>query len=862
MTVRFRLDNGLTVIFEEQHAAKVAAFQIWVKVGSADERLDQAGLAHLHEHMLFKGTSRRKPGEIARDIESHGGEINAWTSFDQTVYHVVLASQFARMGLDVLSDAVRHSAFDATELSREIEVVCEEIKRTEDTPSRRASKDLFATAYEVHPYQRPVIGWEHTVRSFDRAKVLEFYHRHYTPSNMVLTAVGDMTETQVRAWAEEFLGGPFGAPYEGAVKRPKEPTPTGRRAKLRHDEVKEAFINLGFHIVPNGHEDAPALDVLSMIAGQSDASRLSLEVKRKRSLVNEIHTYAYTPQDEGLLTATLTLQPAHLPQALEETVRVLQQFRSTLVSQEELATVQALVESEAIYQRETVQGMARKLGYYETTGGIEDEARYYAQVAALTPERLLEVAQKYLRFDRCVLTGLLPPGTDFTEAQAFEIIDRVAREAPGVLPERKVKAASPLRVVPKSAQRTSDILVEKLPSGATVILRQESAVPLYAVRAVFPGGLRYETDANNGLTTLLSRTLTRGTSHHDAEEISHLIEGFAGALGGAGGRSSMSLRGEFLSKHFDRSFDLFTEVLLEPTFPEAEVARERARQLHDLTTRDDKPSGVAFDLFSQTLFRTHPYRLSFLGEKPSVEALTTERLKDYHAQHMDPSQLTLCVVGDVNIDDVLKRAHAAFGKSRGKAVSPPKVPLEAPLDAPRVEKRTLAKAQTHLVYGFTGVRVTDPERRPLEILSTVLAGQGGRLFIELRDKRSMAYSVSSFSLEGMDPGYFAVYMGTSPEKVDAALEGIREELRKVRDEPIPLAELERAKHHLVGAHEIGLQRNSARAALLALDHCYGVGMENFLRYSEQITRITAEDVQAVARKVIDFDRSALAVVGP
>src|SRR5712692_3584833 len=172
MTVRYQLSNGLRVVFQEHHAAKVVAFQAWVNAGSADERSDQAGLAHLHEHMLFKGTTRRGPGEIARDIEAHGGEINAWTSFDQTVYHLVLASQFAIEGIDILADAIRHPAFDSDELSREIEVVCEEIKRSDDLPARRASRDLFATAYRVHPYGRPVIGSEQTVRGFTREKVL------------------------------------------------------------------------------------------------------------------------------------------------------------------------------------------------------------------------------------------------------------------------------------------------------------------------------------------------------------------------------------------------------------------------------------------------------------------------------------------------------------------------------------------------------------------------------------------------------------------------------------------------------------------------------------------------------------------
>jgi zinc protease len=195
-------------------------------------------------------------------------------------------------------------------------------------------------------------------------------------------------------------------------------------------------------------------------------------------------------------------------------------------------------------------------------------------------------------------------------------------------------------------------------------------------------------------------------------------------------------------------------------------------------------------------------------------------------------------------------------------VPPPDVRPEPPPESARTDKRVLARAQTHLVLGFHGVRISDPRRHPLEVLSTLLSGQGGRLFVELRDKRSMAYSVSSFSIEGVDPGYFAVYMGTSPEKVDAALEGIRTELARVRDEPIPEAELARAKQNLIGTHEIGLQRNGARAALLALDACYGLGQENFLHYAERVAAVTAEDVRAVARQLIDFDRAALAIVGP
>src|SRR5215469_11410034 len=316
MGKRFELDNGLRVVFEEQHASKVAAFQVWVNAGSADEQPHEVGLAHLHEHMLFKGTGRRRPGEIAREIEERGGEINAWTSFDQTVYHVVLASQFAQVGLDVLADAIRNSAFDAEELSKEIEVVCEEIRRANDLPARRASRDLFATAYRVHPYRRPVIGTEDSVRSFTRERVLGFYGRNYAPPNMVLAAAGDFSEEDLKRWADELCGGDWGRTYGGSQPRPPEPPRAEQRLLVREDEAKEAYVNLAFGIPSVEHEDAPALDLLAVLLGQGEASRLVLEVKRKRSLVNDIRAFAYTPRDPGLMVASMTLPPQKIVEAL------------------------------------------------------------------------------------------------------------------------------------------------------------------------------------------------------------------------------------------------------------------------------------------------------------------------------------------------------------------------------------------------------------------------------------------------------------------------------------------------------------------------------------------------------------------
>jgi zinc protease len=866
MTVRYRLSNGLTVVFQEHHTAKVVAFQAWVNAGSADERSDQAGLAHLHEHMLFKGTARRGPGEIARDIEAHGGEINAWTSFDQTVYHLVLASQFAVDGIDILADAIRNSAFDRDELSREMEVVCEEIKRSDDLPARRASRDLFATAYRVHPYGRPVIGWEQTVRSFTREKVLEFYEQYYAPENVVVAVAGDLAEGQLRDWVEAAFGGRWGRPFQGRPARPREPKPTGRRIFVAETDTKEVHLQLAFQISSVEHPDAPALDALAMLLGQGESSRLVMEVKRRKALVNDIRAYAYTPKDPGLLAVGLTAPAQKVPEALVQGVAQIAELTSVPVDPEELATVQALIESEAVYQRETVQGVARKLGFYESAaGGIQKEAQYYERIASLTPQTILEVAQKYLRLDEAILTGLFPPGGSLPPDSMEESVEegrraRFPTRTP--LPRRpdappQARGSGPLF----GRGEASGVVIEKLPSGATIILRQERSVPLFAVRAAFLGGLRYETDDTSGLTTLLARMMTRGTRNHTAEEISHLLDAYAGSMAGQGGRNSLSLRGEFLSRHFDQAFALFLDCLLNSTLPETEFARERALLLQDILTREDQPSGVAFDLFARTLYRKHPYRLPLLGEHAAVARLTPEALRRYQAEFMNPSQMTLSIVGDIHPERLIGLVREAFSVPGGAAASPLVAP-EPGFEQSREARSSLNRAQSHLILGFLGARVTDPWRYALEVLSTVLSGQGGRLFSELRDKRSMAYSVSSFSVEGVDPGSFGVYIGTSPQKLDAAADAIRVELSAVREERISSLELDRAKQNLIGAHEIGLQRNSARAALLALDSCYGVGLENFARYAERIATVGADEVRDVAQRIVDFNRSALVVVGP
>ncbi|MFL5392739.1 MAG: M16 family metallopeptidase [Myxococcales bacterium] len=861
--MRHRLQNGLTVLVEENHAAPVSALQVWVRVGSADELSDEAGLAHLHEHMLFKGTARRGPGEIARTIEAAGGEINAWTSFDQTVYHVIIASQFTAQGLDVLADAITQAAFDPQELEREIEVVCEEIKRSLDSPARKLSKELFANAYTRHPYGKPVIGTEESVRSFTREGILRFYRRWYRPENCVVVAVGDIREQEILDLAQRHFAWPGGG-FERGPERQKEPPRSRPHGRVVREKLKEGYLSIAWPAPALRDPDVAALDALAIVLGHGDGSRLFRALKRDRLLCTEVQASCYTPVDPGLTIVGLTLKPEQVEEAVREALRQVYATRAAEVTDEELSLACRLIESEAVYQRETVQGQARKLGFYESSAsGIEFEAEYLAKVAALTPRIVREAAERHIHPEVPVACAILPEG-DGIDSDALSALlaeaQEAARKAPRAPPSpRPPEKREPIRF---AEPRTGPLFHERLPGGGVLLVKEERAVPLVALRAVWPGGLRAESESDSGVNMLLARLAAKGTRRRGAVELAREFEAMGGSVGGNSGRNSFGIRAEFLSRHLARGFELFAECIAEPAFAPPEVERERKLQLDELRAREDNPAGVAFQLFSETLYRKHPYRFDMLGTEDSISRLGPAQLSAYREKRYPAGNAVLSIVGDVDPGEVKRLAAQYVGRSGNGTTLALHPPEEERPTSPRHAVKKLAKAQAHLVVGFLGARLSDPLRWPLEVLSTVLSGQGGRLFVELRDKRSLAYSVTSFSVEGVDPGAFAVYIGCGPEKVSEALEGIRLELDRCRESPPTPAELDRARTHLIGTHAISLQRNSARAAVYAFDETYGLGADFSSRFAEHVGAVTSADVLAAAQQVLDPRGEVLVLVAP
>jgi zinc protease len=835
-------ENGLTLLLCPTRLAPVVEVQVWANVGSADERPGEAGLAHFHEHMLFKGTESRGVGDIAGAIEGAGGRINAYTSFDVTCYHATLPASEAALGLEVLADATTRSIFDPEEISREIEVVLEEIRRGEDSPQSVLGDALFAETYRAHPYGAPILGPAESVASFDRDKVRAFFERWYTPEHLSVVAVGDFDPDALREQARRC----FGALPRGTARRtrPTEPLPDGLRAKLLKRPFERVNIELAHPSVALGHPDAPLLDLLAYVLGSGDSCRLVQRVREQHGLADRIDASCYTPRDPGVFSVNLETDAERAEEALVASIVELEQLRAEPVADEELERARVNFLASEDFERESVSGLAQKFGsFYHLAGSTQAETRYLAAVHSASADDLLRVAREYLLPERLTVAAVVPnEAGDFDEARLRAAVAAGSDRAGKVQP------------TPAITHNTPELHSYELASGAQLHVVPRPEVPVVAVRAAFRGGLLAENRATAGLSAFLSAMWMRGTALHSSADYARATEALPAEIDGFSGRSSTGFTLETTAAKLPAALDLFCEAMLEPAFDPEEIERERRETLAAIERREDRLGQRALLLFAEKLFGSHPYSQPMLGFSESVTGFDRDALIAHHEKLIRGPNLSLAVAGSVDPDDVARRVAARLADLESTAAS-----LTAAQPAPRLEgivENELRKdrAQAHLVIGFLGVSVDDSDRFTLDVLAQLLAGQGGRLFLELRDRQSLAYSVGSHNMEGLDPGWFAVTIATAPDKLERARNGLLDELRRLLDDPPDEAELARARRHLTGNFLIDRQRNAVHAAQVSLDALYGLGADASTRYPDQIASITREDLQRVTQRIVTLDR--------
>jgi len=825
------LPNGVTVLLQRDTSAAVASVQAWVKTGSIHEgaRLG-SGLSHYLEHLLFKGTERRRGRELSVILQSHGGYLNAYTTFDRTVYYADIPSEHACLAVDVLADAVLHSTLPAEEVERERDVILREIDMGQDDPDLRLSEALFATAFREHPYRHPVIGHRALFETVTRDELLAYYRGRYVPDNLVVVVAGAFDPAAVKAAIGTHFGAAARVPVAPVVL-PAEPQQLARRELHRFEDVQLARGGMGWRIPGLAHPDAPALDVLAILLGQGDSSVLWQALRERRRLVHTIDAHAWNPGAGGLFFVSFTSDADRreaAARAVEEVLaeRAARGFPAAALAK---AVRQAVVGE--INSRQTMAGQAARLGVAEAVIGDLDYSRtYFERLRGLTPADLRRVLARHLVPEGLTVVTLNP-----------------AAEAPA--------AAKP---APVSAGPV-DFSDTALPNGARLLLQPDRRLPNLHLRLLFRGGPMQEPAGRRGATELLATLLTKDTRRNSAAAVARKIDAAGGSFYPFAGNNSFGLAVEVLPSDLELGLGLIADAVLEPAFRRGTVDTERDAQIAALQEDDDDVVTFARKRLRRLFFGNHPFAVDGHGEEAGLRAVSPADLAALHRSLVVGGNAVLAVAGDFDPSRLAAPLRRFLGRLPAGAVGLPSDPFERPAQVGDFAE-TQPRQQAVVLQAFPGAGLLAPDYAVSEVADELFSGLSSRLFERVREEKGLAYFVRSIRVVGLGPALFGFIAGTATEHTAEVEAEIDAEIARVRDGGVEEAELQRCQTRLKAARRMGLQTNAARAMQAGLNALYGLPVNDGPDYEARIGAVTVADLRRFAQaRLIPARRTRLVV---
>jgi zinc protease len=827
------LPDGLTIVVQEDHSAPVASVQAWCGTGSVDE--DEhlgAGLSHILEHMLFKGTKTRSTNAIAQAIQDVGGYINAYTSFDRTVFWIDVPKNGVATALDVLADATMNSTLPPAEYAKEQEVIRREFAMGRDDPDRMTGQLLFATAYQKHPYRLPVIGELEIYNQLTQEQVMQYYKTRYVPNNLTFVVVGDVDAEKVRQQLTEF----FKAYPEKSLKPvfiPEESPQLGRREVHNEFATELTRLSLAWHIPEITHPDVPALDLLSGILGDGRSSRLYRKVREESGLAYSVSAFSYTPGDPGLFGIDATVDPKKREATQQLILQLVDQVKHGGVTAAELTKAKKTSLSHQLHALTTMRGQASDIGSnWLLTRNLNFSRDYLAAVQKVSADDVRRVAARYLNDQNLTVVSLSPKGSL----------------------AGKTEAAKPIAA--------AEIQKFELANGLRILVREDARLPLVAMSAVFRGGLLAESPQNNGITRLMAKTLLKGTKTRTAEQIADQIEAVGGSISSDAGNNSFTVALDVTKPDLKLGVELLSDVLHNATMPEKAVAREKEVQIAGIRQEEEQPTTVARNILREALFAHHPYALRGNGSVDAVQKLNQKDLLEFRDRYLVAKNGVISVFGNVNAAEVKKLFETALGKMKSGALALTDAQPPPPLSKIENVESYKDKTQGVIMVGYRGVDLFSEDRHPLELIDEASSDLGSRFFIRIREEMGLAYFVGASQLQGLVPGLFAFYLGTDPQKIEPVKTALLDEIHKLASDGLTNEELVRAKKKLIGQQQIANQSNDSFGYQCALDEVYGLGFDNYKKLEHDVEAVTLDDTKRVAAKYFRDQPYVMATVRP
>ena len=858
MVTRSVLGNGLTVLIYQNAAAPVVAVNTYVKAGYFDETDDVVGIAHVLEHMYFKGTARFGVGEIAKATKAAGGYLNAHTIYDHTSYYAVLPARGFEEGLAVQADAYANSAIDADALAKELEVIVQEAMRKQDNAGAVTTETLYALLHDKHRIRRWRIGRPNELRNLTRDDVIRFYRNFYTPSNTVLAIAGDVDPVTTLARVQELYGAlPAGEPTRSPG--PAEPEHSGFRYEELSGDVEQTQVEIGWGGVPNLHPDSPVLDLAAAVLGSGRAARLYRAV-RDRKLSGSVGAYNYSPAEVGVFVLSSEGDPATAGDAARAMWAQVAALRSGDVSAEEIERAKQLFMSRWARHLETTEGQAAYLAEWESVGGWEKGQEYYDSFMRADADAVIAVARRYLGEDRAAAVVYRPRGATQLARDAADFQSLLAHG--DVAPLEASTLSDPDAILaPIGAtfvQEEARVRVYKLASGIPVLIRQRPNAPITHIGVYAAAGSAHEPRESAGISALAARTASRGTRSRTSLQIAEESELLGGSIGASVGSEVFGWSLSVPATNVQPALALLADVVQHATLPQEALETERSAMIADAARLHDDMYRYPLRLATEVAYGGHPYSTPAGGTEESLRGLDPNDVRGWYHSMLLRAPFVIALTGDFDADAIANAVATHFGEL--ELVT--RDPLQAPRWPDKSTERCVIrdKTQSALVLGFPSPNRKDDDRFAAHVLASIASGLGGRFFEELRDRRSLAYTVHAFGAEHQLGGAFMAYIATAPEREGEARNALLEQFASLREVPVTDEEITRAKRYMLGMHDIRQESGGAILGDMIDAWLFGGGLSDLDRFAAQIEAVSAADIQRLARSYFDPGRVVEGVV--
>ena len=838
-TMLVRLKNGLTVYIIRDSRFPLVCTRLFVGTGSANETAEQAGISHVLEHMVFKGTEKRPKGQVPRDVESLGGYLNAATSFDKTWFITDMPAKHWKTGMDVVKDMAFHPSLDPAELEAEKDVIVSELKGGDDTPTRRLFEDLQVAGLAHTVYGRPIIGFEKTIRAVTADDLRAYIRTWYQPQNMMLLVAGDIDPKAVLAHAEELFGDlkndtilPEPAPVqlEGAAGGP--------RVEVTYGPWNKVYLGIALPAPALGDQRSIDLDVLAYALGGDGTSQFYRKYRYEKQLVDSISVGNMRLNRAGLFYMVAQLDADKVEPFWQEFTRDLAALDAGKITPDVIERARFNYEDGMDRASETLDGLTSwKATVQFELGGPQGEANVRHALAAVDSARLRQAQDLWLRPDQVRVRVLAPEKAKLPDLDAI-----LQHNWPAPAVERQKAAAA--------AEKVGKREIVDLGQGRTVILQPDRTIPYVSLEILRPGGNALLKPADQGLAQLTAATLTDGCGTRDLDAMERFVAERAASLSASAGVQSFTVSLTGPARFNADYFALLGDLLHKPTFAEKDVRRQADTLKAALVRRQDNPMSFMGSKINGFLFPGgQPYGFDGLGTAENQDRFGPGDVQAFWKQQ-NAQPWILSVAGDFDREKVL-----AFARSLPVPTAPA---VDVPQPTWGADKRLPlslpGRQQAHLLLAFHAVPLDHPDAPALMLLESVLSGQSGLLFNKLRDEQGLGDTVTAFYRSLPEAGFMAFYIGTTPRNLDVARQGFSGIIKDIKTDLLPAELLAKGLNRMEGSYYRGRQSLGARADEAASERLLGQPQDFQKRLLEKAAKVTPEQLREVARKYLLVDK--------